>query len=155
MMQASKKCHPEEAGEFLLTYSKISQKDQIRASLRDGSVAHTQMSVWCKAALFLLIQSFCSKRKFGWEHFWDHSAEAELMALELCDKLEKIRVRILLQLACSLKKSCHKPSTCIFFNRQMAIDYNIPYQCIGHVLFPSCCKMYTPAFRKGFVERPY
>lgn len=52
MIQASKQSHPEEAGEFLLIYFKISQKDQIRPSLRDGSVAHTQTSVWCKAAFF-------------------------------------------------------------------------------------------------------
>jgi len=89
MIQASKQSHPGEAGEFLVTYFKVSQKDQIREPLRDGSVAHTQMSVWCKVAFFLLIQSFLSKRKFGCEHFQDHFADAELMALELCDKLEK------------------------------------------------------------------
>lgn len=98
MIQATKQSHPEEAGEFLLTCFKISQKNQIRAPLGDGSVAHTQTPVWCKAAFFLLIQSFCSKRKFDCEHSQDHFAEAELMALELHDKLEKIMVRIFLHL---------------------------------------------------------
>lgn len=74
-----------------MTYFKISQKDQIKVSLGDGSVAHTHTSVRCKAAFLLLIQSLCSVRKFGCEHLWDHFSEADLMALELCDMLDCLR----------------------------------------------------------------
>lgn len=67
--------------------------------LSELAVLHIQTCQYgVKQRSFLLIQSFCSKRKLGCEHFQDHFAEADVMALELCDKLEKIRVRILLQL---------------------------------------------------------